>query len=55
MRSIRFGTGFTIFMLFFGVALLEAFQSGNWIKGLFWLAIGSVFLVGDNIRKHEHI
>ena len=55
MKAIRFGTGFTIFILFFGVALLEAFQSGNWIKAMFWLAIGAVFLIGDSVRKREHI
>ena len=53
MKAIRLGTGFTIFLLFFGVALLEAFQSGNWIKAVFWLAIGAVFLIADNLRKHE--
>ena len=51
MKKISFGTGFTVFVLFFGVATLEAFQSGNWIKAGFWLAIGIVFLLADNIRK----
>ena len=39
MRGIRLGTNFAIFVLFFGVALLEAFQTGNWIKAVFWVAI----------------
>ncbi len=43
--------GFTIFVLFFGVATLEAFQTRNWIKAAFWLAIGVVFLVAGNLRK----
>lgn len=42
---------FTIFLLFFGVAVLESFQTRNWIKAGFWLAIGLVFLVADNLRK----
>lgn len=43
--------GFAIFLLFFGVAVLESFQSRNWIKAAFWLAIGLVFLWADNLRK----
>ncbi len=43
--------GLTIFLLFFGVATLEAFQTHNWIKAAFWLAIGIVFLVADNLRS----
>jgi hypothetical protein len=45
--------GFTIFLLFFGVAALESFQTRNWIKAGFWLAIGLVFLVADNLRKPD--
>ena len=51
MRKLQFGTNLTVFLLFFGVALLEAFQTRNWIKAAFWLAIGVVFLVADNIKK----
>ena len=43
--------GFTIFLLFFGVAVLESFHTRNWIKAGFWLAIGLVFLAADNLRK----
>ena len=51
MRKIKFGTNFTVFLLFFGVAILEAFQTRNWIKSAFWLAIGVVFLAADNLKK----
>ena len=50
MTRIRLGTNFTIFLLFFGVAALEAFQTRNWIKAAFWMAIGIVFLLADNLR-----
>jgi hypothetical protein len=40
-----------VFVLFFGVAALEAFQTRNWLKAAFWLAIGLVFLVADNRGK----
>ena len=51
MKKLRLGQGATIFFLFFGVALLEAFRSGNVGESLFWLAVGTAFFVGDNIRR----
>lgn len=51
MKRIRLGPNFAIFLLFFGVAALEAFQTANWLKAGFWVAIGIVFLVADNLRK----
>jgi hypothetical protein len=47
---MKVGTNAAVFVLFFGMALLEAFQEGNWIKAALWLAIGVVFLLGDNIK-----
>ena len=51
MMSIKFGANFTVFVLFFGVAMLEAFQTRNWLKAGFWLAIGIAFLAADNLKK----
>jgi hypothetical protein len=51
MKAIKIGSNFTIFLLFFGVAALEAFQTRNWVKAVFWLAIGCVFLVADNYSQ----
>jgi len=51
MKKINLGVNFTVFLLFFGVATIEAFQSHNWIKSIFWLAIGVIFLVADNFKK----
>ena len=54
MNKIRFGANVAVFLLFFGVALLESFQTQNWLKAFFWLAIGVVFLAGDNLgRRHQ--
>ena len=50
MKRIRL-EAFTIFVLFFGMAMLDAFQSHDWIRAALWLAIGSVFLVADNWRR----
>ncbi len=53
MKKINPGANFAVFVLFFGVALLEAFQTGNWTMAIFWVAIGFVFLMGDRVRKDE--
>ncbi|HZM88118.1 MAG TPA: hypothetical protein VFF31_16460 [Blastocatellia bacterium] len=49
--KIKLGTNFTVFLLFFGVATLEAFQTQDWLKAILWLAIGLVFLLADNPGK----
>ncbi|HZS06493.1 MAG TPA: hypothetical protein VFD58_16765 [Blastocatellia bacterium] len=51
MKRLRLGANFTVFLLFFGVATLEAFQTGNWLKAAFWLAIALVFLVADSLGQ----
>lgn len=43
--------GFTIFILFFGAAALDAIQTRNWLRSAFWLLLGIVFVVADNLRK----
>ena len=53
MTRIGLGSNFAVFLLFFGVATLEAFQTRNWLKAAFWLAIGIVFLVADNLRREQ--
>lgn len=50
MKRISLGANFAIFALFFGVATLEAIQTRNWIKAVFWLAIGLVFLLADSLK-----
>jgi hypothetical protein len=52
-KRIKLSTNFAVFLLFFGVATLEAFQSQNWLKAGFWVAIGLVFLVADNLKKAQ--
>lgn len=53
MKNLRLGSNFAVFVLFFGVALLEAFQTRNWPKAGFWFAIGIVFLIADALPKRE--
>jgi hypothetical protein len=51
MNRIRLGQGFVIFILFFGIALLDAIHQFDWLKTLFWLATGLVFIIADNLKK----
>jgi hypothetical protein len=43
--------GLTIFLVFFGISLLDAFWGGHWARGLFWVAIGLLFFVMDHNWK----
>ena len=40
-------TNFTIFLLFFGISLLDAVRGGHWLRVLFWVVIGLGFLLAD--------
>lgn len=51
MPNFRPGTNVAVFLLFFGVSVLEAIQTRNRLKALFWLAIGVVFLSADTLKR----
>jgi hypothetical protein len=51
MKRIKLGAGFTVFIIFFGLSMLDAFKTQNWWRVSFWLIIGVSFLVADNIRR----
>jgi hypothetical protein len=51
MTGLKFGTNTAIFLLFFGVAVIEAVQTQNWLKVVFWVAISLVFLLADILKK----
>jgi hypothetical protein len=50
MRKITLGTNVTVFLLFFGISLLDAVQSHDWLRALLWFAIGLVFLRADSLK-----
>lgn len=43
-------TSVAIFVLFFGLALVEALQKGNWLEAAIFLALGALSLWAD-IKK----
>jgi hypothetical protein len=51
MRQKFQGTNITVFLLFFGLSLLEAFGSRNWIVAALWLVVGILFLHPDLVRR----
>lgn len=53
MKRIRLGQGFVVFILFFSIALLDAVHHFDWLGVTFWLAIGGVFVLADNMKNAE--
>lgn len=49
MKNIKF-TNLAIFVIFFGIALIEALQKQNWLEAVLFLALGVISLWAD-IRK----
>lgn len=43
--------GLTIFVVFFGISLLDAVWAGHWIRALFWVGIGIAFWLMDRNRQ----
>jgi hypothetical protein len=39
--------GVTVFLLFFGLALLDAIADGQWLRAGFWVAVGVGFVLLD--------
>lgn len=58
MKPLRLPASFTVFLIFFGVSLLEAFRTRNWINVAFWIGIAIMFLIADGLgqgkRKQEN-
>lgn len=64
MKNIKF-TNLAVFIIFFEIALIEAFQKQNWLEATLFLALGVISLwadirnqsietivtIGENIKK----
>lgn len=48
---MKFGPNVAIFILFFGIALVEAFQLRNWLMAALFVLLGVMFLRADNLKK----
>jgi hypothetical protein len=43
--------GLTIFLVFFGISLLDALWGGHWTRAIFWVSTGVVFFIMDRSRR----
>ena len=46
MKKLKF-TNLEVFIIFFGIALIEAFQKQNWLEAVLFLALGLLSLRAD--------
>lgn len=51
MKEPMLGPNVAIVLLFFGLALVEAIWSRNWIRTFLWLSFGVLFLRADMKAK----
>ncbi|MEK6967889.1 MAG: hypothetical protein AABX51_04625 [Nanoarchaeota archaeon] len=50
---MKLGTNIAVFVIFFGIALVEALQSRNWLLAGLFLLLGLVFLYADNQKSKK--
>jgi len=50
MEDIKFAN-ITVFILFFGIALIEAIQKHNWLEAVLFMALGVLSLRADFHKK----
>ncbi len=52
MRNLQLSANFAIFVLFFGLSLLEAIRAHSWAMAAVWASFAVLFLVADR-REHR--
>lgn len=45
----------TVFALFFGFSLLDAFWGGHWLRALLWIGVGLAFWGLDRMGRRRRI
>lgn len=48
---MKIGKNMAVFILFFGIALVEAFQTKNWLLAILFMLVGFIFLRADHTKK----
>ena len=48
---MKLGTNMAVFIIFFGMALVEAFRSKSWLLAGLFFGIGLIFLYADSMKK----
>jgi hypothetical protein len=49
------GTNITVFVLFFGIALIEALRNNNWLEAALFLALGAMSLWVDVKKRRRAV
>ncbi len=49
----KLGVNFSIFVLFFSIALIDALRQHNWIEVFIFLALGALFVWGDFVQRKK--
>jgi len=47
--------GVTMFLLFFGIATMDALTSRNWLRIVFWVAMAIAFAVLDRMGQRRRV
>jgi hypothetical protein len=53
MKLLKIRASFAVFLLFFGISVLEAFRTRNWLNVAFWIGIAILFLIADNLKDSK--
>jgi hypothetical protein len=48
MGNLKLGANTTVFLVFFGISLLDAIVSRRWLNVVLWAAFGALFIRADN-------
>jgi hypothetical protein len=51
MQKLSTSTNVTIFLVFFGASVIDAFVSRQWGRSAFWLVIGLAFLAANRFGR----
>ena len=51
MRNLKLGANFTVFLIFFGISLLDAIWSKHWLGAFLWLVFGALFVRADSTKR----
>lgn len=49
--NLKLGANATVFLLFFGISVLDAIWSRHWVGAFLWLAFGALFLRADSTKR----
>ena len=53
MKDFKIGTNLAVFILFFGIALIEAFQKQNWLEAFLFVLLGIVFIWAGSRKTYD--